>query len=220
MFMIKKRIVSPETRIKMRLAQKKRMDEGRHNFYKGHILFGGGIVNNTKGLLPNRIGIPHTEESKQKIRDFNLNMSVDERNIRSAIIRKSLLGKKQSPETITKRVASRKGYRHSEETRKKISQSQMGEKSHLWVGGKTNINKQIRKSVDFKLWRESVFRRDNYTCKLCGTRGCELHPHHIKSFCDYPELRFEIDNGMTLCRECHLKTDSWGHKPLKILECK
>jgi len=109
------------------------------------------------------------------------------------------------------------GSKLSEETRKKISQANKGrfvkENHPNWKGGLTPINKIIRRSLEFKLWREAVFKRDNYTCRFCGERGGVLHPDHIKPFADYPELRFSIDNGRTLCRNCHMKTDTWGiHK--------
>jgi len=57
--------------------------------------------------------------------------------------------------------------------------------------------------IDFRLWRESVFARDNFTCQKCSDRGGNLHPHHIKNFAQFQELRFAIDNGITFCKECH-----------------
>jgi hypothetical protein len=86
------------------------------------------------------------------------------------------------------------------------------DKCHFWKGGITPINRKIRMSMDMRLWREAVFKRDNWTCVWCGVKGGRLNADHIKRFSDYPELRFAIDNGRTLCRECHFKTDNYGYK--------
>lgn len=92
-----------------------------------------------------------------------------------------------------------------------------GEKNKNWKGGITPINRKIRTSLEYKLWRESVFKRDDYTCIWCGEVGGRLHADHIKPFANFPELRFAIDNGRTLCVVCHKKTDSYlnpYYKPL------
>lgn len=88
-----------------------------------------------------------------------------------------------------------------------------GENCHLWRGGITPINRAIRTSLEYKQWRENVFKRDNWTCVKCRTKGCRKNPiqaHHIKPFSTHPELRFELSNGITLCIPCHKKTDTWG----------
>lgn len=93
-----------------------------------------------------------------------------------------------------------------------------GEKNHLWKGGVTKENEKQRKSIEYKLWRTSVYERDNYTCVICGcNESGKLNADHIKPFALFPELRFAIDNGRTLCIDCHKKTDSYL-KDIKTLE--
>jgi 5-methylcytosine-specific restriction endonuclease McrA len=91
-----------------------------------------------------------------------------------------------------------------------LNENQKGEKNRNWKGGIYPINKLIRASLEFKLWRKAVFERDNYTCVWCSQYGGVLNADHIKPFADYPELRFAIDNGRTLCVSCHKKTNTWG----------
>src|ERR1022692_4646359 len=58
-------------------------------------------------------------------------------------------------------------------------------------------------------WRKAVFSRDNYTCQDCGVKGGRLQAHHIKAFKAFPELRHTLSNGLTLCLDCHKKTDTY-----------
>lgn len=103
-----------------------------------------------------------------------------------------------------------KGKIYSPETRRKISESKRGEKSHFWRGGVSSENEKFRKSVEYKLWREAVYSRDNWTCCWCFQRGGTLQADHIKPWAYFPELRFAIDNGRTLCVDCHKRTDTYG----------
>jgi len=90
-----------------------------------------------------------------------------------------------------------------------------GSNCHFWKGGITPINKAIRNSLEYEEWRKSVFERDNYTCQICGKVGDYLNADHIKPFAHYPDLRFDLNNGRTLCFECHKKTDTYAGKGLK-----
>lgn len=85
-----------------------------------------------------------------------------------------------------------------------------------WKGGLGNENKIFRRSDEYKEWRNLVFKRDNYTCQDCKQIGGTLHAHHVKSYKYYPELRIDVDNGLTLCFECHKKIHNWISKPKRI----
>lgn len=89
-----------------------------------------------------------------------------------------------------------------------------GDQHHNWRGGRTAESQLIRNSIAMKTWRESVFERDDYTCQLCGKRGGDLQADHIKQFAYYPELRFDLDNGRTLCKPCHYDTPTYGNSKI------
>lgn len=91
-----------------------------------------------------------------------------------------------------------------------------GPNNHNWRGGTSSENDKIRKGASFRIWREQVFDRDDYTCQICGEKGGILNADHIKPFSLFPELRFELSNGRTLCKKCHMKTDTWGTRALKF----
>ena len=86
-----------------------------------------------------------------------------------------------------------------------------------WKGGITPEHLKIRWSTEMKNWRKQIFERDNYTCQLCGKHGGNLNADHIKSFAKYPDLRFDLSNGRTLCVPCHRNTDSYGRQPAKTV---
>ena len=86
-----------------------------------------------------------------------------------------------------------------------IKEMNSGEQSNFWKGGISSENKKIKNSGEYREWREKVFERDNYICQYCDKRGGCLHAHHIDGFADNPELRFELNNGATLCKKCHKK---------------
>jgi len=103
----------------------------------------------------------------------------------------------------------------TKEWKDNISKALKGDKAPNWKGGISKENERIRKTRECIHWRKSVFERDGYTCQICGCKSEKgnrvyLHADHIKPFAKYPELRFEIDNGRTLCVSCHKKTDTYG----------
>jgi hypothetical protein len=140
---------------------------------------------------------------------------------------KEYIGKSYSIKTQFKKgqIAPMKGKKRNDiignnnpskkiETRRKIADAKRGNKSHFWKGGITEKNRLIKNSFEYKLWREAIFERDDYTCLICGVRGNKLNAHHILSFSKFPELRLALNNGITLCESCHKKTDNYGNKKI------
>jgi len=110
------------------------------------------------------------------------------------------------------------GKHHSKETKRKISENHKRkdikppcgkEKSYAWKGGVSKENLKLRRTARYRNWRKAVYERDDYTCRKCNKKGGKLHPHHIKDWGRYPELRFKVSNGKTLCIPCHRQTDSY-----------
>jgi 5-methylcytosine-specific restriction endonuclease McrA len=125
------------------------------------------------------------------------------------------------PEAFRERCRQRRGENapwwgrhHSVETRRVLSEQRRGKLNSNWQGGITSLTEGLRHTIEFRLWREAIFARDDYTCQGCGRRGGRIHPHHIKSFARYSELRFDITNGVTLCQNCHAKTDNFGGRAI------
>jgi hypothetical protein len=107
-------------------------------------------------------------------------------------------------ENLRKRMLGNKftlGYKHTVENRKKFGNSGMNHPN--WKGGLTDINLRQRKTLEYNLWKMSVFKRDYYLCQKCREKSGYLNAHHIQNFADYKELRTSIENGITLCKKCH-----------------
>jgi len=110
----------------------------------------------------------------------------------------------------------RKGIKVSLETRYKQSLAKIGirgEQHPLWRGGLYNTERsRTMQHIEYKTWRRSVFVRDIFTCKDCRKQQTYIVAHHLKSYKDFSNLRFDINNGITLCLECHRKR----HKNIKV----
>lgn len=159
------------------------------------------------------LGKKHSEETRKKMSDAQKRRSEKKggaiyyKNMPDCLVCGKKLTAKKS-----KYCCKHKGTEIPMERRLKISRANRGSKSYLWKGGVTPLNSKIRHSMEYKLWRESVFKRDDWTCVFCKVRGDTLNADHIKPFAYFPELRFDINNGRTLCVPCHKKTDTYGYK--------
>jgi len=82
----------------------------------------------------------------------------------------------------------------------------------VWSGSKLppwdEGSDKSRNIPGYNEWRAKVFERDEFTCQNCEQVGGVLNAHHIKPYAEYPDLRTEVPNGITLCEECHREVHS------------
>ena len=110
-------------------------------------------------------------------------------------------GKKHKPETLEKMRQARLKNPNRYWLGKKQPRFQ-GENNPNWKGGITPENDKIHKSNEYREWRRQVFFRDRFTCRVCLSKGY-VQANHICPFRSHKELRHDINNGITLCIECH-----------------
>ena len=154
-------------------------------------------------------------------------------------IRVAKLGKKTS-----KSKTGRKRSPHSKETKNKIREAHFGEKNPQWKGGISPLVMRIRDLAESREWRIAVFKRDNYTCRDCYKQG-DLIAHHkiafallfqnfLKEYNQFSVIEdketlirlalnykpfWDIDNGRTLCKECHRLTNNYARNIKRTISC-
>jgi len=171
-----------------------------------------------KGATSRNKGVPMSEGAKRKSSEAHKGKTAWNK------------GKKMSEEQRIKMLGTLKGIHRSPNTEfrkgenvgdknnakkpgvgEKISKAKKGKphfnqrgKNHpRWGGDETLEHERIRKRIEYKTWRETIFSRDKWTCQKCKMRGKKLNVHHIFNFADFSDLRISVDNGITLCEECH-----------------
>jgi hypothetical protein len=135
-------------------------------------------------------GLKRSEETKLKIRALHI-------------------GKKRSEESKLRMSVSHIGVPLSEEHKNALRLARKkGHESHNWIKDRTKIKTGDRSFNDplQKQWSLDVKKRDKWSCRIADI-NCEgrLEAHHILSWKDYPELRYEVNNGITLCHHHHPK---------------
>lgn len=148
-----------------------------------------------KGRPSNFKGKRHSEAAKEKNRIHHLGKTLSEEHKRK--LREINLKNKIRPPIL------------------------LGMNNPSWRGGITPLYEKIRHSLQYELWREKIFKRDNYTCQNCGGRGGNLEVHHMKPFSKIIEeynikdfesaykckVLWDIHNGITFCQNCHGEND-------------
>jgi 5-methylcytosine-specific restriction endonuclease McrA len=160
------------------------------------------------------LGKKLSEETKEKIRITRLGKESNNKGKHWKVknttnLGKALIGRKRPPfsnEWKTKISISKRGVSSPFKGIKKPNFSR--ENHPNWISDRTQIKQYWieRNNPEYKQWRKNVLERDNYKCKICGEKydtnnGSVVH--HILPWKDYPEERYNINNGITLCQAHH-----------------
>ncbi len=172
-----------------------------------------------ENLSKKRKGIKLSEETKRKMSEANRGRILSISQKRS--ISESLKGKKYPKELYpNKGTRNKKWGNHTQESKIKISAHQQGIKVEEWKRFKLSKNRFLKNTAKYQIWRNVVFLRDNFICKNPNCEFCEnqqgvyLQAHHIKPLSLFPELVFDVNNGITYCRDFHLK--SGMHRKMRL----
>jgi hypothetical protein len=188
-----------------------------------------------------KLGSKHSEESKIKISKSRIGKHYPKLSAARKGQKSAFLGRHHSEESNRKNSEAHKGKRLTEEHKRKISLKcrdisgknnpiygidVSGDKNPAWKGGITSENQKIKNSNIYRNWRKSVYQRDHYTCLKCKRIAGILRAHHKYNFADFPDLRFDVSNGATLCKGCHDefhvlfgKIDNNPEQLIKFLSC-
>ena len=98
-------------------------------------------------------------------------------------------------------VAWNKGIPHTEEAKKKMSATKLINRNKKGVV----VDHKKRQSIEYVHWRKECLLRDNFTCQKTRISGGLLNVHHINNFSEFPELMFNVDNGITLSQKAHIE---------------
>ena len=192
-------------------------------FIKGQIPWNKGKqlhyeVWNKGMLMPPRHTSPHTEETKLKC-------STAQKERWALGLYKDRKIKYENRKPIKKKgyfknciICKKQFYTfRSNPNRKFCSRDCLGEyftgsNSHCWRGGVTPKKDRMRRCAKYKQWRRTIFVRDDFTCQECGKTHTYVMAHHIQPFSQYPDLIYDLNNGITLCKKCHKKKHIWRKK--------
>lgn len=191
------RKLTDEQKMAVSRAQKGRKHLPQQGFQKGHGLLGNNPTSKGKNWKL-------TEENK-------LNISLAKQGDKNPMYGKTIL-----PQTLEALVKKNKGNKYclgrkaTKESIEKRRLSISGPKHFAWIADRTLLVKSDKKHLDgrYRDWMKAVKNRDGWTCRIADDNcNGRLEAHHILRWSKHPELRYEVNNGITLCA---------FHHPLKI----
>lgn len=113
-------------------------------------------------------------------------------------------------EALGGRPKSKEHIEKMRQTKIRLGQAK-GSRNPNWKGGVQDNWSELKNSKEYKIWRKSVFKKDSYICQGCGyAKGNIIEAHHILRRVDFPHLTLAINNGITLCENCHRRVHSKG----------
>jgi len=84
-------------------------------------------------------------------------------------------------------------------------ENNVGENHQRWNANLTDEEREKKRNIEgYPEWRKAVYERDNYSCVCCEKKGGKLNAHHLNGYDKFKEERLVLENGVTLCNECHL----------------
>jgi hypothetical protein len=156
------------------------------------------------GITP-WLGKTHSQESRLKMRLAKLAKPSARKGLPLSIAHKHALSLAKLGKPS---VVKGKHWKLSIAARINIGNGHRGPKHYRWRGGITHARMTVRerfmRTMPYRLWRQTVFARDDYRCYDCGTRGARLEADHVFPYRDYPRLRLDTNNGITRCHSCHV----------------
>jgi len=189
-------------------------------------------IESKERIRQSSLGRKFSDITREKLRQSLLGHKVSEDTRRKIVENRKI--KHLTEEWKMNISKGNKGKIRSEEARMKYKMCQKGAKNSQYINGNycRKLDKNIRETKEYLRWRSDVFKRDNYICQNCGISGCYIEAHHKKAFVlifedflkEYQSLDmkidkdvlcllavrykpfWEIDNGLTLCRNCHINT--------------
>lgn len=152
----------------------------------------------------NLLGFKFSEYSKNKMSKSHMGMKnhfgfehTKETKLKMSILKRG--------KHISSKTEFKKGFKHTEEWKRKNSIRMKGERNPNWIKDREIVRQNSHKGdVDYQEWRKQVYARDNWKCRIADN-NCKgkIEAHHILRFSEYPELRYVVNNGITLCHGHH-----------------
>ena len=88
-----------------------------------------------------------------------------------------------------------------------LSINEVSHKAYFDKKGRSDVPRSHHMNdMHYAKWRNDVFARDGFICQSCFRKGTVLNAHHILSWATYSSERYNVDNGISLCKDCHMET--------------